>query len=76
MKKILLSLAVIAGLSISANAMDKCGSGKCGSNMKMNMKKDMKMDMHLAYKMNAKHELVRPTDYRTWVYVGTPSYTK
>ena len=25
-----------------------------------------------AYKMNAKHELIRPTDYRTWVYVGTP----
>lgn len=25
-----------------------------------------------AYEMNAKHELVRPTNYRTWVYVGTP----
>jgi len=29
-------------------------------------------NMENAYKMNAKHELVRPTDYRTWVYVGTP----
>ncbi|SFV70030.1 Cytochrome P460 [hydrothermal vent metagenome] len=28
--------------------------------------------MDKAYSMNKKHELVRPTDYRTWVYVGTP----
>ena len=29
-------------------------------------------NMEKAYKMNAKHGLVRPTNYRTWVYVGTP----
>ena len=68
MKKTLLSLAVIASLFTTANAMDKCGQGKCGSDMKM----DKKMSMHTAYKMNDKHELIRPTDYRTWVYVGTP----
>jgi len=27
---------------------------------------------HQYYKLNDKHELVRPVDYRTWVYVGTP----
>ena len=68
MKKTLLSLAVVASLFTTANAMDKCGQGKCGSDMKM----DKKMSMHAAYTMNDKHELIRPTDYRTWVYVGTP----
>jgi len=68
MKKTILSLAVIAGLSLSANAMEKCAAGKCGTDAK----KSMKLDMHKAYTMNAKHELVRPTNYRTWVYVGTP----
>ncbi len=63
MKNTLLSLAVITSLFTTTNAMDKCGSS---------MKMDKKMPMHTSYKMNDKHELVRPTDYRTWVYVGTP----
>lgn len=68
MKQTLLSLAVIASLFITANAMEKCGQGKCGSSMKTDMKKEMMQ----AYKLNEKGELIRPTDYRTWVYVGTP----
>lgn len=68
MKKTLLSLAVVASLFTTANAMDKCGQGKCGSDMKM----DKKAMMKKAYKLNEKGELIRPTDYRTWVYIGTP----
>ena len=68
MKKTLLSLAVIAGLFTSLHAMDKCGAGKCGSSKKMAMQKEMMQ----AYKLNAKGEMLRPTDYRTWVYIGTP----
>ncbi len=67
MKKTILSLVTIATLFTTANAMEKtskCGAGKCGSSMKMNMKK--------AYMMNDKHEMIRPTNYRTWVYIGTP----
>ncbi len=52
MKKTLLSIAVIAGIFATPNAMAA--------------------DMKKAYKMNAKHDLIRPTNYRTWVYVGTP----
>ena len=33
---------------------------------------NMMANSHATYTMNDKHELVRPTDYRTWVYVGTP----
>jgi hypothetical protein len=69
MKKTLLSLAVIASLTISVNAMEKCGQGKCGGDSK----KDMKANMQKSYyKLNEKGELIRPTDYRTWVYIGTP----
>jgi len=68
MKKTLLSLALITALGTTVNAAGKCGEGKCGGDAA----KTMKMDMHKAYTMNDKHELIRPTDYRTWVYVGTP----
>ena len=33
------------------------------------------MTMDVA-KFNADNELVRPTDYRTWVYCGHPSHTE
>lgn len=68
MKNILLSMAVIAGLTMSVSAADKCGAGKCGTDKKASMKKHMDK----AYAMDDKGELIRPTNYRTWVYVGTP----
>lgn len=68
MKKTLLIIALITALGTTVNAAEKCGEDKCGGDAK----KSMKTDMHKAYTMNDKNELVRPTDYRTWVYVGTP----
>lgn len=33
---------------------------------------DMKVHTNKAYMMNDKHEMLRPINYRTWVYIGTP----
>ena len=52
MKKIVLSLAIVAGMLGATNAMAEST-------------KDF-------YTMNDMHELVRPTNYRSWIYVGTP----
>lgn len=68
MKKIVLNTLLATTLLTSANAMDKCGSGKCGSDKKMDMKKEMTK----FYQLNSKGEMLRPKDYRTWVYIGTP----
>jgi len=69
MNKTLLSFTVIAALSIGANAMEKCAQGKYGGDTKKEMKTAMTKSY---YKLNDKGELIRPTDYRTWVYIGTP----
>jgi len=52
MKNTLLSLAVLAGLLGTTNAIAQTTTE--------------------AYTLDKKHELIRPTNYRSWVYVGTP----
>jgi len=67
MKNRLLSLTLAATLFSTAYGMEKCGRGKCSGD-----KATLKAPMHKAYALNNKGELIRPTDYRTWIYIGTP----
>lgn len=75
MKILKVTLALSVSYVFAASDMEKMDMHKM-KNMDMHsMDKMKKMDMQngdMAFKMNEKLELIRPKNYRTWVYIGTP----
>ncbi len=64
--KVVMTMAVVGLISINANAQDKCGGGKCGSDSK-GMKSDMKMPQFSDIDANKDNKISEKecTDFRS-----------